>query len=224
MPPIYATLAAVIGADHRISGVLSGLSARPPDPSVIPGVLMVSAHLLSCRLSSPPFPRRPGCGCPTCCTPPTAAPTTCCPAATTTCCRPAALPTRRPLVHPAARRRRTRRLADQLGAGPVDRTARPRRLARCADRGVRRAARNALGRRGAAAPTPAGRRSGRLPAGLGARRGVGARTRSRRRRAVDADAERARLLAAADGDVVLRGDRPKHAAPQAHRAHRRTGG
>ena len=33
------------------------------------------------------------------------------------------------------------------------------------------------------------------------------------------DAERARVLAAVDGDVVLRGDRAKDAAPKAHRTH-----
>ena len=36
----------------------------------------------------------------------------------------------------------------------------------------------------------------------------------------DADAERARVLAAADRDVILRGDEPEHAAPQPNRTHR----
>ncbi len=138
---------------------------------------MVSASLLCCRLPSPPSPRRPGCGCPICCTPPTAAPTTCSRGRYDHLLPAGGLPTRRALVHPAARRRRTRRLVDQLGAGPLDRTARPRRLAGRADRGVRCAARNPLGRGGVATPPTRAGDQAAFPAGLGARRGVGARRR-----------------------------------------------
>ena len=61
-------------------------------------------------------------------------------------------------------------------------------------------------------------RSGGFPAGLGTRRGVGAgadahcRSCSRCRRPGGSDAERARVLAAADRDVVLRSDRTEHSA------------
>ncbi len=54
---------------------------------------------------------------------------------------------------------------------------------------------------------PGGRRSGRLPARMGARRGVGARPRHiGADRADRAYAECARLLAATDRDVLLRSD------------------
>ncbi len=70
----------------------------------------------------------------------------------------------------------------------------------------------------ATAPTSHGGRSGGLSPGLGARCGVGAR--SGHVGADSADTERARILTAVDRDVVLRGDAPAHAAPQAHRTHR----
>ena len=125
------------------------------------------------------------------------------------------VPDSQSLVHPHPRRRRTRRLADQLGSRSRHRIARPRWLVGRADRGVRVAERIPLGRAQIAAPPPRRRRPGRLPAGLGARRGVGAQAsaepgpgdRHPDQGTGCADAERARLLAAAEGDVVLRGHR-----------------
>ena len=104
---------------------------------------------------------------------------------------------RAPLVPAAVRRPVRRRLADQLGDRAGHRAARPRGLPRRADRRVRRAAGGALGARGA------------RPAHATTAGGQGCVVRARpcaRRRQHPAGArrERARVLSAADRDVVLR--------------------
>ena len=104
--------------------------------------------------------------------------------------------------------------------GPVHRTARPRRVARRADRGVRIPGGYALGRRRPAAPTVDAGDQAAFPLGWVHDVVWGARADARRR----AHAQRARLFAAADRDVVLRGDRPQHAASQPHRTDRQPGG
>ena len=149
----------------RILRSVVGPNTPPLVPSVRSGASQMSlpAATSSLRCARPGARRsrcpraRPGCGCPTCCTPPTRPPTTCSAGAATTCCPTGGVPERRALVHPHPRRRRTRRLADQLGARSRHRTARPRRVARRADRAVRFAERIPLGRRSIAAPTARGR-------------------------------------------------------------------
>ena len=165
-----------MGPAHEHGGVLSDLAPTPDPSSSFLEFHMVFAQSAVLPSAVPAVSAPPGCACPTCCTPPTATPTMCSAGRYDHLLPAGGLPDRRALVHPPARRRRTRRLADQLGPGPLHRTARPRRLAGRADRGVRRAATKPLGRRGVASPTARRRRPGRIPAGLGARRRVGART------------------------------------------------
>ena len=85
----------------------------------------------------------------------------------TTCCR--GWRADRPALVHLPRRLRTRRLADQLGAGHTT-ELRPQRLAGRADSAVRLAARIPLGRCAIASPSTRCRRPGGLSARLGARR------------------------------------------------------
>ncbi len=163
---------------------------------------------------------RPACACPICCTPSTAPPTTCSAAATTTCCPPAALPTDDrwyTRIHGDDEldiwliswvKDHATELHDHGGSlGALTLVSGALDEFRWDGEALRRRRLNA-GDQAAFplgwvhdvvwAPTP----------------------RHHRRRP---DAERARLLAAADRDVVLRGDESEHPAPQPNRTHRRPG-
>ena len=216
MLPIYATLADVM--ERTGPGSVVRPSRRPPDPSVTSW----SFHGFHISVPSPARrPRLPACASPTCCRPPTAPPTTCCRGRYDHLLPAGGVPT--------DDRWFTRLHGDdELDVWLISWV--PDRSTELHDHGGSLGALTVVS--GALDETrwdgDALRRR-RLDAGDQAAFPLGwvhdvvwAPTRSLHRRR--ADAERARVFAAADGDVVLRGDRAEHAAPQPDRTHRQPGG